>query len=396
MSRLAPPGWLPWAILGLTVVAIVPAYGLMVLNAQDDPLMQAFYGTVFLGYGLIGAIVASRRPDNLMGWILLGVSSFTGLGFFGEQYGRYTQITAPGVLPAIDPVAWLGTWLWGPGIGLLIFGLLVFPNGSLPSRRWRPVAWLAGLVLAGLTGLFAFAPTSEADAALRNPYAVLPEGSVPVLETIFGIGILIVALVSLAAPILRFRRARGIERQQLKWFLYAGALLVAALALEPLVEPIELLAPFAWLTFPLALAAMPIAIGLAILRHGLYEIDRIIRRTIGYALVSAVLVGVYALAVLALTQVSMPITGGENVAVAASTLAVVALFRPVSRRIQVAVDHRFYRSRYDAQRTLEAFRASLRDEVDLERVTDQLASAVSSTLQPASASIWLRREAVDR
>ncbi|HEX2141393.1 MAG TPA: hypothetical protein VHK28_03815, partial [Candidatus Limnocylindria bacterium] len=185
-------------------------------------------------------------------------------------------------------------------------------------------------------------------------------------------------------------RATGVERQQLKWFLYGGALLVVAFVLEPLAAAVPALRPAADLAFPLALAAMPVAIALAILRYGLYEVDRIISRTIGYALVSATLLAVYAGGALVLSQLTVPFTGDQTVAVAASTLAVVALFRPARRRIQAAVDRRFYRSRYDAQRTLDEFMGLVRDEVDVERLSAQLRSAATSTLHPAAVSVWLR------
>ncbi|HEX2142169.1 MAG TPA: hypothetical protein VHK28_07870 [Candidatus Limnocylindria bacterium] len=388
--RASVPRWLPWALIGLTLAAAVPAMVLLYINEGSAELMeQVVYAGIFIGYGLVGALVATRRPENAIGWVLLGVSVLTGWGFFGEQYGRYGMITDPGSLPAPELVGWLGIWLWFPGIGLLLFGLLLFPNGSVPSPRWRPVAWLTAFAVVSISAVFAFTPSSAED-VLPNPFAVLPAGSVEVVEAVFGVTLLLAGLLCLGAPILRFRRAAGVERQQLKWFLYGGALLVVAFVLEPLAAAVPALRPAADLAFPLALAAMPVAIALAILRYGLYEVDRIISRTIGYALVSATLLAVYAGGALVLSQLTVPFTGDQTVAVAASTLAVVALFRPARRRIQAAVDRRFYRSRYDAQRTLDEFMGSARGEVDVDRLSAQLRSAATSTIHPAAVSVWLR------
>jgi hypothetical protein len=386
------PRWLPWSLIALTMAAAVPAFVLLyVTDGTAGLLEQVVYGIIFVGYGLIGAVIATRRPENAIGWVLLGVSVLTGLGFFGEQYGRHGLVSAPGSLPAAELVGWLGIWLWFPGIGLLLFGLLLFPTGSVPSPRWRPVAWLTGIAVVTTSGVFAFAPSSPED-AIPNPFAVMPAGSVEVLEAVFGIALLVAGLLCLGAPILRFRRSTGVERQQLKWFLYGGALLVVAFLLEPLAAAFPLLRPVAGVAFPVALAAMPVAIALAILRYGLYEIDRIISRTIGYVLVTATLLVVYAVGVLVLTQLTLPLTGDETVAVAGSTLAVVALFRPARRRIQSAVDRRFYRSRYDAQHTLESFIGRVRGEVDVEQLCAELKGAAQSSLSPAAVSIWLRRQ----
>lgn len=391
--RVLRPPWLPWALVGLTLAAAGPAMVLLYINEGSAELMeQLVYAGIFIGYGLVGALVAARRPENAIGWVLLGVSVLTGWGFFGEQYGRYALITDPGSLPAGELVGWLGIWLWFPGIGLLLFGLLLFPTGTVPSRRWRPVAWLTGFAVLSISAVFAFTPSS-ADDVLHNPFAVLPAGSVEVVEAVFGVTLLLAGLLCLGAPILRFRRATGVERQQLKWFLYGGALLVVAFVLEPLAAAIPALRPVADVAFPLALAAMPVTIALAILRYGLYEVDRIISRTIGYALVSATLLAVYAGGALVLSQLTVPFTGDQTVAVAASTLAAVALFRPARRRIQAAVDRRFYRSRYDAQRTLDEFMGLVRDEVDVDRLSVQLRSAAVSTLHPAAVSVWLRERA---
>lgn len=382
--------WLPWLLIAITLVAVTSALVLLYRVEGSAALMdQLLFTVIFLGYGLIGAFVAARRPENAIGWLLLGVSVLSGLGFFGEQYGRYGLVVQPGSLPAAELVSWLGIWLWYPAIGLLLFGLLLFPTGSVPSPRWRPVAWLIGLTVVSVSAVLAFAPSSPED-EVRNPFALLPAGSVEMLESVFTVVLLGAGLLCLGAPILRFRRATGVERQQLKWFLYGGTLLIAAFLLQSLVAILPEALPVADVAFAIALAAMPVAIGLAILRYGLYEIDRIISRTIGYVLVSAMLLGVYAVGVLVLTQLTLPLTGSDTVAVAGSTLAVVALFRPVRRRIQAVVDQRFYRSRYDAQHMLESFVGRVRDEVDVEQLCAELERAARSSLRPSGAWVWLR------
>ena len=290
-------------------------------------------------------------------------------------------------------MGWL--WSWTPYVGLGItaaFLLLLFPDGRLPSRRWRPVAWLAaGSLVALFLGSFSPGPLGGFDdiTSIENPFGIDRAGGFfDSLEGSTGWTLLVVSILASASSfVLRLHRARGDERQQLKWFAYAATLLAAGFITLSATDGES------WIgAAPLVagLVALPLAIGIAILRYRLYEIDVIIRRTLVYGAVTAGLAGLYFGIVLALQQVFSSFAGGSDLAVAVSTLAVAALFGPARRRVQHAVDRRFYRRRYDAQRTLETFSARLRDEVDLDALGTELRTVVRDTMQPSDVSLWLR------
>jgi hypothetical protein len=286
---------------------------------------------------------------------------------------------------------WLG-WTFFVGIALIVFVVLVFPTGALPSRRWRPVAWAAGAGLAGWVVGNAFAPTLISDSPLRNPVGVTgPAGDV---FTVLGEGggalIAVTGLAAIVSLLFRYLRAGTAERAQLKWLVYVGALIVAALVGETLAE--QVMGPGAATNnlqnglLSGAVALVPVAIGVAVLRYRLYDIDRIISRTVAYAIVTGLLIGIYAGLVLLATEV---IGLTSPVAVAGSTLAAAALFGPLRSRVQKWVDHRFNRARYDAERMLAAFAARLTEELDADAVTEDLARSVRTALEPAHISIWL-------
>jgi hypothetical protein len=287
-------------------------------------------------------------------------------------------------------VAWISEWVWTTGgIPLLSFGLLLFPDGHLPSPRWRPVAWLAGATLAMFvfgtafhTGPLANHPT------ITNPLAIdAAEPLFGVLQPLSAVCFPVVLVCSAASIVVRFRRARGLERQQLKWLAYAVAVFAVVVALASWEWAGWAVAQVASL---LAFGFIPLAIGIAILRYRLYEIDRLISRTLVYGLLTALLAGVYATGVFVVGRLLDPAQGRSGLAVAASTLAVAALFQPLRRRIQNLVDRRFNRSRYDAARTVEAFSGRLREEIDLDSLSAELLTVVDQTMQPTQASLWLR------
>jgi hypothetical protein len=396
MSRGRTSTALAWTLCAVAVVLGVLAIVLAAANraAADESLIETFpLGAVLaISFPVVGAVIASRRPGNWMGWIFCVIGVSQGLVEFSYEYAQYALKTEPGSLPAGDLAAWMTTWAWVPGYGLLItFLLLLFPTGRLPSRRWRPVAWLSGLAIAAMLASALGFWRYRGERLLRDTAPI--EDALGLPGTMFGLGfplLLICGVASTVALILRFRRARGDERLQLKWFTYA-ALAVTTFAI--LGEGI--LGEWAdWEAFRSLLAialipCVPIATGIAILKYRLYDIDRIINKTIVFGLVTAVLIAGYAGGIL-LLQSLLPVPDDSQVIVAVSTLAMAALFAPLRRRIQEVVDRRFYRARYDATQAVEGFGSRLRAETDLNSLASDLIGVVTRTVQPAHASLWLR------
>jgi hypothetical protein len=312
------------------------------------------------------------------------------------EYAEYALVTRQGSLPGAALAAWF-SWWWLPILGLIfVFTLLLFPTGRLPSPRWRPVAVAGGLAIATVTVLGAVQPTlklQNEEVYLPNPVGVAgaPDPETGALGAVL-LGVLGACMVaSVVSVVLRFRRSQGVERQQLKWFTYAAALMLLAQLVTMTVLPEGVVSD---VLFGLSIAFVPIAAGVAILRYRLYDIDRLINRTLVYAAVTAVLGAVYAGLVLALGWLFGGV-GGElpSWAVAGATLAVAALFQPARRRVQALVDRRFNRRRYDAARTVEAFSARLRDQIDLDTLSAELLAGVEQTVEPTTVSLWLRPSA---
>jgi hypothetical protein len=342
----------------------------------------------------MGALIVSRRPDNPIGWLCLA-NGFLGCvgGVLAQQYAAYVLVTHPGSLFGGGvALAVPLNGAFAPPLVLLIFIPLIFPTGHLISRRWRVAAWVTVISFATL---FAVAmTTSPLDSPFQhvaNPIAI-SRGFGPFLVVAIVGGIASV-IASLAAVVVRFRRSRGDERAQLKWLVLAASILPFALVAHTLAET---LAPGAVNTvesiFSIGIMAFPIAIGIAVLKYRLYEIDRIISRALVYGSLTVVLAATYVGLVLGGQAVFASFAGGSNLAVAASTLVVAALFLPVRARVQRLVDRRFYRRRYDAQRTLESFGARLREQVDLETLQTELADVVRDTMQPGHVSMWVRTD----
>jgi hypothetical protein len=384
VSRLAT------LLAGLAVTALALGLVLQAANGSLPPLTNESWVLIPLAVGLplVGAAIARRQPRHPIAWIFIGSGLGAGLERFTYEYGHYALITRPGSVPLGVAMAWVSQWMWTTGaIPLLTFGLLLFPDGHLPSRRWRPIAWLAGATLAMFVLGSAVQPgPMPGYGDVPNPVGI-EAALLQVLAPVSQVCLPVVVIGSAASILVRFRRARGLERQQLKWLAYA--VVVATVAL--------LLTSRQWAGWAVAevvtLAAVgfiPVAIGIAILRYRLFDIDRLISRTLVYGLLTALLAGVYVTGVFLVGRLLDPATGNSALAVAASTLAVAALFQPARRSIQRLVDRRFNRSRYDAARTVEAFSGRLRDEVDLDSLSAELLAVVDQTMQPAQLSLWLR------
>ena len=383
--------WRAWSIWAVSVTATATSLGYHAVhplpaslaNQAGSPADSAIAVVFIIAFATVGALLAWKRPRNPVGWLL----SATGLAYAVATFGILLSYF-PRTLPLAN---WLG-WLWLLGIGLCVFVVLLFPTGQLPSRRWRPVAWAAGAGLAGWVLGNAFAPTIITDSpSTPNPVGVTGLAGDIFNVMVFG-GTVLIAATGLAAVlslVFRYRRAQTAERAQLKWLVYAGALvLVVVLASVPIgriMGPGNAATNLQNAMGSGAVALVPVAIGIAVLRYRLYDIDRVISRTLAYAIVTGLLAGIYAGLVLLATQVLHVHT---PVAVAAATLAAAALFNPVRRRVQRIVDRRFNRARYDAETTVTAFAARLTNAVELDAVRDDLAHVVQTALEPAHLTVW--------
>ena len=365
-------------------------------NVQREPGFYLALTVAFTAFMVVGAVIVAHRPGNALGWIFSAIGLLSSAGVLAMEYAEYAYLTRPGSLPGAALAAWF-SWWWLPILGLIfVFTPLLFPTGRLPSPHWRPVAVTGALAVTAVAVLGAVQPTlklQNEEVYLPNPVGLAgaPDPEDGALGAVL-LGVLAACMVaSVVSVVLRFRRSSGVERQQLKWFTYAAALMLVAnvVTFTLLREGVA-----SDVLFGLSIALVPIAAGVAILRHRLYDIDRLINRTLVYATLTAVLGTVYAGAVLVLGLFGG--VGGElpSWAVAGATLAVAALFQPARRRIQAVVDRRFNRRRYDAARTVEAFSARLRDQIELDALSAELLAGVEQTLEPTTVSLWLRPSAL--
>src|SRR5215216_1416083 len=395
--------WLAWSLASLCVAMFLASVVLHVLTRSSqeatsagDTLSELLIFVTFLAFPIVGALIASRHPKNPVGWICLAVGLFWMLIFLGDS------IPGSGPYPVTTYALTQATWI--PPVGLLgIYLILLFPDGKLPSRRWRPLAWLSGmvLVLASLGITFAPGPL-EGHPGVRNPLGL--EGPPP---WVFSAGIAILLLLPLCmiasalSLVLRYRRSGGEGREQIKWIAFAASV-VGLLYLITMVSSFTFSGPWGGAGTPLWLGllqqvslvsftAVPIAVGFAVLKYRLYDIDLLVNRTLVYGSLTATLVVFYFGGIVVLQGVFVALTGEKStLAIVASTLLIAALFNPLRRRIQSFIDRRFYRNKYDARKTLEGFSARLRDETDLGTLRDDSTSVVRETMQPAYVSLWLR------
>src|SRR5215211_6512775 len=389
--------WMAWSLWALSVGLTALSFLLLVLNfSHPDVHVYDYWLENTLSavlFSTVGAIVASHRAENSVGWLFCLLGLAFSIGHFSSQYAINAQLAQPDLLPAGQALAWISSWILPPIIGLQVFSFLLFPTERLPSRRWMWLAWLtvASAVVGTISSAFSFGANAGLG-PVQNPLGI--EGFSNVYEAVLTFLTLLVVAAAFS-PFARLRRAGGVERQQIKWFAYAAAATVGGLALAYMIPNSTDTPPwFERAGYALLIAAtpaIPVSIGIAILRYRLFAIDRIINRTLVYGSLTVILGATYFGIVVVLQQVFRTVSGQQStVAVVASTLAIAALFNPLLRRVQSFVDRRFYRRKYDAAKTLEAFSAKMRDETNLDALGDDLVSVVREAMQPAHISLWLR------
>ncbi|HZY65547.1 MAG TPA: hypothetical protein VFE21_06685 [Rubrobacteraceae bacterium] len=386
-------GWLARGMWVLTVPATALTLFLVSLNEPSSSFWDmALTSLLILAFSTVGTLVVTRRPGNSIGWLFCSGAFIWILGELALEYGVYTLITSPGALPAAEWMVWFGGWARGMGWFLIVvFLLLLFPTGRLPSPRWRPVLWGAVGFVALFTLVSWLSPVSDDFrlAFVRNPLGLELE-TVELLGEVLYLVLPLVLVASGAAVIVRFRRSSGQERQQIKWFAYAVAVMIVLFVIWFSLILAGFTLPGA-LVFVVPLLGLPVAVGIAILKYRLYDIDVLINRTLVYGLLTAALALIYFGGVVLLQYALRALTGQESqLAIVASTLLIAALFNPLRKHIQAFIDRRFYRKKYDAAKTLEAFSARLRKETDLNHLTNELVGVVRETMQPAHVSLWLR------
>jgi hypothetical protein len=391
MSRVLRPGVVAASLLLLTLAATVLG---VVADAGDGWSIIGETWPMVIGVSFVtcGALITTRQPGNSIGWLLCAIGALLPLGLVLTVYA---DVGADRGWVGAEFAAWATGLLWAPLITLIAIPLLlVFPDGRLPSSRWRWVLWCAGafVVLAVVGNGFS---DWGADGGRENPYALTGHQDLLLalrdLAVVPGVAGMLGAIASL---VVRYRRADATVRTQMRLFVVVGALLLPGIAVVDLFQDSRL----SLIAFPVLLSLPPVAIGVAVLRYRLYDIDRVLSRTVSYAVLTVLLAGVYLAGVVGLGSVVRLVTGGGggDLVVAASTLGVAAVFGPLRRRVQAVVDHRFNRARYDAQRTVEQFGRDLRDEVDLIAVRDALTTTAAAVMQPRSMGVWLRSPEASR
>jgi hypothetical protein len=397
--------WIAWSLGTLWVVLLAPTLLLFTSNLFNPEVevyglwvQGTFVGVIFPAIGLF---LVSRRPEHPIGWLFCAAGLVVGLDHFCGEYAIYALLAQPGSLPAGQAAAWVSSWLWVPFTVLMLFFLLLFPDGRLPSGRWRSFAWLVGIAAIVGVAVQALLPVPTCEVCpIENPLGI--EGLESVAELVdalveaFLVGVL--GSLALASLFLRFRRASGVEHQQIKWLVFIFSVLFLGATLAYIVYSATE-ARWAWSVGQSLLAVgsvgVPIAMGVAILRYRLYDIDSLINRTLVYGSLTLLLAAVYFGGVTLTEAIFRTLTGQEEqpqLAIVVSTLVIAALFTPLRRRIQSFIDRHFYRRKYDVGKTLEAFSAKLREETDLDTLNNELVGVVRETMQPAHVSLWLSPE----
>ena len=400
-ARLA---WCMWAaslvltVLGLFLLVTsrsrtgAPVYDYWLVNT-----------VIAIGFSTVGAVITPRLPrQNPVGWLFCTIGVVGGVRLFVAEYAIVTLLAEPGSLPSTLPggetLAWISSWVWVLHLGLFVFLALLFPDGRPPSSRWRPLVWGIGVVVvAGTVSVALWPETARGFDLINHPLGTEVATDIinPVETIVYALG-----LIAAASLLVRLRGSKGVERQQVKWFTYAVAVLATSATLAYVVFESMGVVWLGWISSALAIVGvvgLPVAVGIAILRYRLYNIDLIINRTLVYGSLTAVLAGIYFGSIVVLQLLFRALTGeGSQFVVVASTLAIAALFNPSRRRIQGFIDRSFFRRKYDAVKTLEAFSATLRDETDLDALSGDLVGIVRETMQPAHVSLWLRLDPAPR
>ena len=389
---------LAWSLAALVVALQLGGHvALAFSDGIDIVVADLFVLALAIAFAAVGALVATRHPRNAIGWIFLGVAISTALSGLARDLVELSLHSDADPGPLVGAAAAYADISWMPFVLIpATLLLLLFPDGRLPSRRWRFVAWCAVAGIIGLVLTDGTDPEPLGDfPTVSNPFVI----DSPLMEPLLALSalLLVVGIVgSVASLVGRFRRAEHMQRQQIKWLATAGAVVAVTLPTMAVALYDVVGSTIADVTVMLTVLGLPVAAGVAILRHRLYDIDLVINRALVYAGLTAALAGMYLGTVLLLQVLLSGITEGSALAVAGSTLAVAALFRPLRGRIQQAVDRRFFRRKYDAARTLDAFGVRLRDEVDLDALNDELRAVVANTMQPAHVSLWLRVPEAER
>src|SRR5215216_6428350 len=392
---------LAWCMCGASLVFTV--LGLLFLVTSQSRTGAPVYDywlvntVIAIGFSTVGAVITPRLPRlNPIGWLFCTIGLVGGVRLFVAEYAIVTLLAEPGSLPSMLPggetLAWISSWVWVLHVGLFVFLALLFPEGRPPSSRWRPSVWGIGVVVvAGTVSVVLWPLTKKGFDLLNHPLGTEVATDVinPVETIVYALG-----LIAAASLFVRLRGSKGVERQQVKWFTYAVAVLATSATLAYVVSESMGVVWLDRVSYVLVIASvvgLTVAVGIAILRYHLYNIDLIINRTIVYGSLTAVLAVLYFGSIVVLQLLFRALTGeGSQLVVVASTLAIAALFNPSRRRIQGFIDRSFYRRKYDAVKTLEGFSAKLRDETDLDALRGELVGIVRETMQPAHVSMWLR------
>ena len=399
--------WLAWWACALSLA--LTALGLLLLVVSRSPVGAPVYAgapvfdywlvntLIAISFSVVGAVIAPHfPPQNPIGWIFCAIGLVAGMRLFVAEYAVVTLLaepgSVPGMLPGGEALAWISSWVWVSHLGLFVFLALLFPDGRPPTPRWGPFGWLVGVVVVVGTVSVALLPETAAGFDLVNHplgIEVATDTLNPVETVMYALG-----LIAAASLLVRLRRSKGVERQQVKWFAYAVAVLATSPILAYVVSASMGVVWLGWISSVLVLISvvgLPVAVGIAVLKYRLYNIDLLINRTLVYGALTAVLALIYFGSVVLLQVLFRALTGQESLlAVVVSTLAIAALFTPLRRRIQGFIDRSFYRRKYDAVKTLTVFSAKLRTETDLEALSDDLIEVVEETMQPGYVTLWLR------